>query len=206
MGRLLAIQASAWRGNSSPAGSTMLASPGASTVTSRAPLRLCSSTLLPQRSSSQCCSAMAAARVAWPHRGTSQLGVNQRSLQCSPSRQRNAVSDWFNSAARACIQAAAAGSSSSTTAAPLPARGSALKASTAANRGSSDTGRFIRCAAPAASAVSRLWLDPVPPAPGPAPWKRWAAASHGAGPGCRGLHRWGSPPRWRRSARGLRSG
>ena len=47
----------------------------------------------------------AAARVAWPQRSTSTLGVNQRRRQPSPSGTMKAVSDRLFSAAMACIVA-----------------------------------------------------------------------------------------------------
>ena len=93
----------------------------------------------------------AAASVAWPHRSTSQAGVNHRRLKCCPSPppacgSTNAVSERLNSFASVCIAAsrpgpaaAAAGpgpSSSGTTAAGLPVNGCQprVNASTTPNR------------------------------------------------------------------------
>src|ERR1700716_4341699 len=76
----------------------------------------------------------ALARVAWPHRSTSTVGVNQRSSKCPGSLattgRTNAVSDRFISAATACIHAGSAGFSSRHTAAGLPVKGPDANAST----------------------------------------------------------------------------
>ena len=83
--------------------------------------------------------AAAAASVAWPHRGTSIAGVNQRSAKCvqatksslPSAHSRNAVSERLNSAATCWRVASDSGKAavSSTTAAGLPAKGSAVNAS-----------------------------------------------------------------------------
>src|SRR5579875_929785 len=62
----------------------------------------------------------AAARVAWPHRSTSVLGVNQRSRYSPSSGTKKAVSDRLFSAAIACIRASGSQASSGHTAAGLP--------------------------------------------------------------------------------------
>src|SRR5437660_5176142 len=76
----------------------------------------------------------ALARVAWPHRSTSTVGVNQPSSKCPGSLattgRTNAVSDRFISAATACIHAGSAGFSSRHTAAGLPVKGPDANAST----------------------------------------------------------------------------
>src|SRR5436190_2287596 len=76
----------------------------------------------------------ALARVAWPHRSTSTVGVNQRSSKCPGSLattgRTNAVSDRFISAATTCIHAGSAGFASRHTAAGLPVNGPDANAST----------------------------------------------------------------------------
>src|SRR5437764_1301816 len=76
----------------------------------------------------------ALARVAWPHRSTSTVGVNQRSSKCPGSSattgRTNAVSERFISAATACIHAGSAGASRRHTAAGLPVKGPDANAST----------------------------------------------------------------------------
>ena len=77
----------------------------------------------------------AEASVACPQRATSAVGVNQRrSWLPSPGGTRNAVSDRFISAATRCIQPSVTGVSASSrqTAAGLPRKASAVKASTTA--------------------------------------------------------------------------
>ena len=74
--------------------------------------------------------ANADARVAWPHRSTSIVGVNQRSEYPSSMGQTNAVSARFISLATFFIHASFAGFSSKQTAAGLPAKGSFVNAST----------------------------------------------------------------------------
>src|SRR5712692_1516365 len=74
------------------------------------------------------------ARVAWPHRAISMVGVNQRSCQALPVRTRNAVSERFISRATRCIQPSLAGLGSTHTAAGFPANGVAVNASTCTMR------------------------------------------------------------------------
>ena len=80
--------------------------------------------------SSSVISTNADASVAWPHRSTSAVGVNQRRLNASPCGWKNAVSDRLFSAAMSCISASGIGASSGQTAAGLPANGRSVNAST----------------------------------------------------------------------------
>ena len=74
-----------------------------------APLLVAKRTIASAATSPSSHSAWALARVAWPHSGTSIVGVNQRSEKPSPSRSRNAVSERFISCATACIQVSSRG-------------------------------------------------------------------------------------------------
>ena len=75
--------------------------------------------------------ACAVARVAWPHKSTSALGVNQRSRQRPGSKGiAKAVSDRFSSAATDCIQDEVASGPGRHTAAGLPRKASRVNAST----------------------------------------------------------------------------
>ena len=65
----------------------------------------------------------AEASVAWPHRSTSTVGVNQRRCPGLAVAHKNAVSDRLFSAAIACMRSSASQSSSGHTAAGLPVNG-----------------------------------------------------------------------------------
>src|ERR1700733_1338118 len=71
----------------------------------------------------------ALARVAWPHRGTSVAGVNQRTRYSPSSGTRNAVSARLFSQAIACRTASAKQLSSGMTAAGFPVNTRLAKAS-----------------------------------------------------------------------------
>jgi len=75
-------------------------------------------------------STWAAARVAWPHRSTSSVGVNQRMRKPSVSGAKKAVSDRLFSAATACMMASGSQRSNGQTAAGLPPNTRSVNAST----------------------------------------------------------------------------
>src|SRR5262245_9142061 len=72
----------------------------------------------------------ALARVAWPHRSTSTVGVNQRMSKPPSSGTRKAVSATFISAATSCIHSSGFGSGRRHTPAGFPWNGRSVKAST----------------------------------------------------------------------------
>jgi hypothetical protein len=72
----------------------------------------------------------ALARVAWPHRGTSTVGVNHRMPNSSSAGTMNAVSARLFSAATACISSEDGKAASTTTAAGFPEKFRVVKAST----------------------------------------------------------------------------
>src|SRR5436305_1381080 len=117
----------------SPAGATgkssSIHSPSGSAPST--PLRVWKRMALVFGTGPACHRTWALARVAWPQRSTSTVGVNQRRSQ-SPSGRAvmNAVSDRFISRATACIQASSGTASRTHTAAGLPAKGRSVKAST----------------------------------------------------------------------------
>ena len=190
--------AAAGSGWSSPLGSTIVPQPGrlAGNSTSRGPLRLWSQVRSPGPSRLQWARASSAARVAWPQRGTSQTGVNQRNIHPCLLSSRKAVSDWRRLAATACIHSSGIGASRATTAAPLPPKGPPLKASI------NTAGKAPMLTPPAS--------DPSPSGPEPPPGHRHhhraaeppvhrlATASPGDWPGPRWPGRCADPPRWPR--------
>src|SRR5436305_1488860 len=117
----------------SPAGATgkssSIHSPSGSAPST--PLRVWKRMALVFGTGPACHRTWALARVAWPQRSTSTVGVNQRRSQ-SPSGRAvmNAVSDRFISRATACIQASSGTASRTHTAAGLPAKGRSVNAST----------------------------------------------------------------------------
>ncbi len=112
------------------AGKSIWSHPSSAASTSRIPLRVekrrGGSTPTSRRSTWE------VARVAWPQRGTSTVGVNHWSLRIpSPSGGwTKAVSERFISAAIACMVSGGRGSSRRQTPAGFPRKGWSVKAST----------------------------------------------------------------------------
>src|SRR5262249_46444887 len=96
----------------------------------RMPLRVEKRISSPGLARSCCQRTCAEARVAWPHKSTSTLGVNQRRSKWPCCLTRKAVSDRFISLATAWSHSSFFHDDSRQTAAGFPAKGRSVKAST----------------------------------------------------------------------------